>query len=52
LSVGATVAAGTTKLGGILDLSNVEEQALAHYTQDDGNHVELEVHDAASLATP
>jgi hypothetical protein len=52
LSVGATVAAGTTKLGGVLDLSHVEEQALAHYTQDDGNHVELEVHDAASLATP
>lgn len=52
LSVGATIAAGTTRLGAVLDLSHVEEQALSRYTQDDGNHVELEVHDAASLSTP
>jgi hypothetical protein len=52
LTVGATIAAGTTKLGALLDLSHVEEQALARYTQDEGNHVELEVHDAASLSTP
>jgi hypothetical protein len=52
LTVGATIAAGTTKLGVLLDLSHVEEQALARYTQDEGNHVELEVHDAASLSTP
>jgi hypothetical protein len=52
LSVGGTVAAGTSKLGVVLDLSKVEEQGLARYTQDAGNHVELEVHDAASLASP
>jgi hypothetical protein len=52
VSVGAAIAAGTTKLGALLDLSHVEEQALARYTQDEGNHVELEVHDAASLSTP
>jgi hypothetical protein len=52
LAVGDTIAAGTTKLGAVLDFSHVEEQALARYTQDAGNHVELEVHDAASVATP
>jgi hypothetical protein len=52
LSVGDSIAAGTTKLGVVLDFSRVEQQALAHYTQDQGNHVELEVRDAASLATP
>jgi hypothetical protein len=52
LAVGGTVTGGTSKLGVVLDLARVEEQALARYTQDDGNHVEIEVHDAASLATP
>ena len=52
LAVGDTIAAGTTKLGAVLDFSHVEEQALARYTQDAGNHVELEVHDASSVATP
>jgi hypothetical protein len=52
LTVGATVAAGTSKLGVILDLSHVEQQALARYTQDAGNHVEIEVRPAATLAAP
>jgi murein DD-endopeptidase MepM/ murein hydrolase activator NlpD len=52
LTVGASIAAGTSKLGLILDFSNAEEQALAHYTQDAGNHVEIEVHPAAALSTP
>ena len=52
LTVGATIAAGTSKLGIILDFSRVEEQALADYTQDAGNHVELEVHPAAALSAP
>ena len=30
----------------------VEQQALARYTQDAGNHVSFEIHPAASLATP
>jgi hypothetical protein len=43
LTVGSSVAAGTSKLGLILDFSHVEQQALARYTQDAGNHVEIEV---------
>ena len=52
LTVGSTVAAGTSKLGMLLDFSRAEEQALAKYTQDAGNHVEIEVRPAAALATP
>src|SRR5919109_519907 len=44
LSVGSTVTAGTTKMGTVADLSGVEKQALARYTQDAGNHVSIEVH--------
>ncbi|MDQ2980837.1 MAG: hypothetical protein M3R26_00735, partial [Actinomycetota bacterium] len=43
LTVGSAVAAGTSKLGAILDFSRVQRQALAKYTQDAGNHVELKV---------
>jgi hypothetical protein len=52
LTIGAAVASGTSKLGIILDFSHVEQQALARYTQDAGNHVEIEVRPAAALATP
>jgi hypothetical protein len=52
LTVGSSIAAGTSKLGVLLDFSHAEEQALARYTQDAGNHVELEVQPAAALATP
>jgi hypothetical protein len=52
LSVGYAVAAGTTKIGTVLDLSKVERQTLARYTQDAGNHVTVEVHPAASLTLP
>jgi hypothetical protein len=52
LSVGYAVAAGTTKIGTVLDLSHVEQQTLARYTQDAGNHVTVEVHPAASLTLP
>jgi murein DD-endopeptidase MepM/ murein hydrolase activator NlpD len=50
VSVGSTVVAGVSKLGNIVDLSSVERQALARYTQDAGNHVSLEVRPAATLA--
>lgn len=49
LTVGSTVAATTSRLGTVLDLSRVERQALARYTQDAGNHVTLEVRPAATL---
>ncbi len=34
----------------LLDLSQVETQTLARYTNDAGNHVLVEVHPAATLA--
>ncbi|MGH2930093.1 MAG: hypothetical protein ACRDL8_17960, partial [Solirubrobacteraceae bacterium] len=49
LVVGAMVTADGSKLGVLRDLSNVEQQALAHYTTDSGNHVLIEVHPAATL---
>jgi hypothetical protein len=52
LSIGASLAAGTTKLGTVVDMSHAEQQALARYTQDAGNHVEIEAHSASALDTP
>jgi hypothetical protein len=49
LAVGTAVVSGATKLGIVVDLSNVERQALARYTNDAGNHVSVEVRPAASL---
>jgi hypothetical protein len=52
LTVGSTVAASATRVGQVIDLSGVEKQALARYTQDAGNHVGIEVHPAATLTLP
>jgi hypothetical protein len=52
LTVGSTVRAGTSKVGRVIDLSYVERAGLARYTQDKGQHVHLEVHPAAAMATP
>ena len=52
LTVGSTVSAGRTKIGRLIDLSSVEQAALARYTHDKGQHVHIEVHAASSLATP
>ena len=52
LTVGSSVAAAISKIGTIIDFSQVEKQALARYTQDSGNHVSAELHPAASLAIP
>ena len=49
LAIGSSVASAVSKIGTVLDLSRVEEQALARYTQDEGNHVALEVRPAATL---
>ncbi len=43
LVVGSRVTRVTAKIGTVVDLSTVEKQALAKYTQDAGNHVTLEV---------
>ena len=48
LAVGASVGAGTRKLGTLLDFSRVERQALARYTRDAGNHVAIAVRPAVS----
>jgi hypothetical protein len=47
LVVGSAVTSSQTRLGTVKDLSGVEEQALAKYTNDAGNHVALEVMPAA-----
>jgi hypothetical protein len=36
----------------VLDLSSVERQALARYTQDAGNHVSIETRGAATQTLP
>jgi hypothetical protein len=50
ISVGSTVVAGVSKVGNIVDLSDVERQALARFTQDAGNHVSVQVKPAATLS--
>src|SRR5919106_1208287 len=52
LTVGSTVSSGRTKIGRLIDLSSVEQAALAEYTHDKGQHVHIEVHAASALATP
>jgi hypothetical protein len=52
LTVGATVSAAGTRLGQMIDLSQVERQVLARYTNDAGNHVLIEVRPAATLQVP
>jgi hypothetical protein len=49
LTVGSNVVSGATRIGVVVDLSRVERQALARYTNDAGNHVSVEVRPAASL---
>jgi hypothetical protein len=52
LTVGSTVSAGRSKIGRIIDLTAVEEAGLARYTQDQGQHVHIELHPATALTTP
>jgi murein DD-endopeptidase MepM/ murein hydrolase activator NlpD len=52
LTVGSTVSSGRTKIGRVIDLSEVERAGLARYTQDNGQHVHIEVHPASALASP
>jgi hypothetical protein len=52
LTVGSTVSSAKTKIGRIIDLSQVERAGLARYTQDNGQHVHIEVHPATALTSP
>ena len=49
LSVGTNVVSGATRLGTVVNLAKVERQALARYTNDEGNHVSVTLRSAASL---
>jgi hypothetical protein len=49
LTVGSAVVSGTTKIGSVVDLASVEQQALAQYTNDGGNHVTIEVRSAPAV---
>jgi hypothetical protein len=50
LTVGSAVVSGATRIGSVVDLASVEQQALAKYTNDGGNHVTIEVR-AAPVVT-
>lgn len=50
LTVGSPVQAQTSKIGTVVDLSQVEEQSLAQVTNEAGNHVSIEVLPASSLS--
>ena len=52
LTVGANVAAGSSKLGRVVDISRYEKQALARFAADGGNNVSIEVYPSASLGVP
>jgi len=52
LKIGSALQAGVTRVGSIIDLSRLEQQKLARYTQDAGNHVTIEVHSAAISVVP
>jgi hypothetical protein len=52
LTVGSAIVSAKTRLGAVLDLSRVERQALAGFTQDAGNHVTITVRPAAILGLP
>ena len=49
LAVGRNVVSGATRVGVVVDLSRVERQALARFTNDAGNHVSVAIRPAASL---
>jgi hypothetical protein len=51
LTVGSAVVSGATKIGTVVDLASVEQQALAQYTNDGGNHVAIEVRSAPVSTT-
>src|SRR5262249_20287351 len=48
LAVGSTVLVGSSKLGVVVDIAEVERQTLAAHTNDRGDNVAIEVHAAPS----
>jgi hypothetical protein len=47
LSVGSTVIAARSKVGSVVDVADVERQALAAHARDNGNNVSISVYPAA-----
>ena len=52
LTVGASVAVGSSKLGTVTDISRYEQQALEQYAADGGNNVSIRVYPSATLGVP
>lgn len=52
LNVGANVAAGSSKLGTVVNISRFERQALERHATDGGNNVSIRVFPSASLGVP
>jgi hypothetical protein len=52
LTIGANVAAGSSKLGTVTDISRFEQQALERYAADGGNNVSIQVFPSATLGVP
>ncbi|MGH3134211.1 MAG: hypothetical protein ACRDNY_10820 [Gaiellaceae bacterium] len=52
LTVGANVAAGSSKLGRVVDIKRFEEQALGRFAADGGNNVSIQVYPSATLGVP
>jgi hypothetical protein len=52
LTVGANVAAGSSKLGRVVDISRFERQALARVAPDGGNNVSIQVYPSTTLGVP
>lgn len=52
LSVGQNVAAGSSKLGTVVDITKLEQQALARYSGDSGANVAIQVYPSATLGVP
>jgi hypothetical protein len=52
LTVGANVAAGSSKLGTVVNMRRIEKQALARYAPDGGNNVAIQVYPSATLGVP
>ena len=52
LNVGANVAAGSSKLGAVTNISRFERQALGKYAAEGGNNVSVRVYPSASLGVP
>ena len=52
LTVGANVAAGSSKLGRVANISRLERQALGRFAADGGNNVAIQVYLSATLGVP